>query len=156
MSRFRTIAAITTVLLLTGCPGNDVDDPFEQDLPPAAEDMPLERETERTELRDMEGSGVFGEVTLTALTVDETEISLQLTGAAPNEELFAELVGNDCTDADPLGVPPIGTLPIDPDGVGITTGTVDMPLDDVWQRGHFVRVIDDGEPIACAALGGND
>lgn len=145
---------LPVVVLISGCPGDEgqEDGPYVEDPPRHAEEPPLQPKTHSFPLMRIDQPGVAavaGQVTLTALTASETEVSIFLEGGPAGESLPVSITRDGCG----IGASaawPLGQIEIDPDGRGIHTETVPEPFGALREEDFYVQIRDaEGQPLAC-------
>jgi hypothetical protein len=150
---------LSLVALLAACPGERPDDVVITDDPaaPAPEVGPEtappaeQMMTQRAAVREVQGSGVSGEVTI-ADRGDRTEISVRLADAPANSTLPGHVHSGTCENIGGVQQA-LEQITTDATGAGTMTATVDLAPMTAMDGQHVVVYHGEGgTPIACAEI----
>jgi hypothetical protein len=139
--RIYKLGALAIVpLFLLGCPSPDDRDTTYDDDPAVAEERAHDvGDTETLNLGEIEDSGVTGDVRFTVISMNETEVLVEVDDAHPNTTYHAAIHQGTC---DNVGQQrhDLGTIQTNAEGDGATTMTLNVRLVDVMDGRHVVAL----------------
>jgi len=144
-------------LTLAACPDQDRDVAIEDPtLAPTEEPAPALPAAERADLREVQGSGVTGEVHVTPRDND-VEVMLMVQNGPPNESLGSRIHSGTCESPGPE-LARLDAVSTDDMGMGQSETTVGHAPHLIMDGNHIVAVhapgadVERDVPIACATI----